>query len=80
MEPTILVTGGAGFIGRQLCQGSRQCFSAPRVVVLDALTYAGCLASLSDEIASGTVVFVRGDIADSGPPWHRSFGVSDRHT
>lgn len=35
-------------------------------MVLDALTYAGCLASLSDETASGTVVFVRGDIADSG--------------
>ncbi len=65
MEPTILVTGGAGFIGVNYVKALVSS-PAPRVVVLDALTYAGCLASLSDEIASGTVVFVRGDIADSG--------------
>ena len=66
MEPTILVTGGAGFIGVNYVKALVSASPAPRVVVLDALTYAGCLASLSDEIASGTVVFVRGDIADSG--------------
>ena len=66
MEPTILVTGGAGFIGVNYVKALVSASPAPRVVVLDALTSAGCLASLSDEIASGTVVFVRGDIADSG--------------
>lgn len=66
MEPTILVTGGAGFIGVNYVKALVSASPAPRVVVLDALTYAGCLASLSDETASGTVVFVRGDIADSG--------------
>lgn len=66
MEPTILVTGGAGFIGVNYVKALVSASPAPRVVVLDVLTYAGCLASLSDEIASGTVVFVRGDIADSG--------------
>ena len=66
MEPTILVTGGAGFIGVNYVKALVSASPAPRVVVLDALTYAGCLASLSDEIASGTVVFVRGDTADSG--------------
>jgi len=59
-----LVTGGAGFIGsalvRQLVAGS-----AVRVVTLDALTYAGNLASLGPARDHPQHHFVHGDIADA---------------
>lgn len=62
-EDTWLVTGGAGFIGVNFVKMllARQ---QGNVVVLDALTYAGNLASLKDEIDSGAIEFVRGDIGD----------------
>ena len=37
MEPTILVTGGAGFIGVNYVKALVSASPAPRVVVLDAL-------------------------------------------
>jgi dTDP-glucose 4,6-dehydratase len=61
---TILVTGGAGFIGgcfvRQVVAGG-----AARVVNLDKLTYAGNLDSLREVEASPLHVFVQGDIGDA---------------
>jgi dTDP-glucose 4,6-dehydratase len=60
---TLLVTGGAGFIGSnfvRLVLGQTE----DRVVVLDALTYAGHLASLEDVADHPRFAFVRGDIAD----------------
>jgi len=59
---TILVTGGAGFIGSNLVRRALAS-TADRVVVLDNLTYAGSAASL-DDLDPARVVFVRGDIAD----------------
>ena len=60
---TWLVTGGAGFIGsnfvRMACSRS-----GPRIVVLDALTYAGNLMNISDLLDDGRVDFVKGDICD----------------
>jgi dTDP-glucose 4,6-dehydratase len=60
---TILVTGGAGFIGSCLV---RQLIAAQdaRVVNLDKLTYAGSLESLQSVIDHPLHVFVRGDIGD----------------
>jgi dTDP-glucose 4,6-dehydratase len=59
---TVLVTGGAGFIGsavvRLLVAGGT------RVVNLDKLTYAGNLASLSSVEKALNYRFVHGDIAD----------------
>lgn len=60
---TLLVTGGAGFIGsnfvlRALAAG------AARVTVLDALTYAGNLDNLASVADDPRFRFVRGDIAD----------------
>src|SRR5258707_75278 len=57
----LLVTGGAGFIGANFVRRRRSNQPHERLVVLDALTYAGNLASL-DGIAG--VTFVRGDICD----------------
>jgi dTDP-glucose 4,6-dehydratase len=60
---TILVTGGAGFIGSTFV---RQWIAADRgrVVNLDKLTYAGNLDSLAEVAADPRHVFVEGDIGD----------------
>ena len=60
---TILVTGGAGFIG---CNFVRLALSQPklRVVVLDKLTYAGNLCSLESVASNPHFAFVEGDITD----------------
>jgi dTDP-glucose 4,6-dehydratase len=42
----LLVTGGAGFIGANFVQYWARQYPEDRLVVLDALTYAGNLASL----------------------------------
>jgi dTDP-glucose 4,6-dehydratase len=60
---TIVVTGGAGFIGANFVRHALARTDA-RVVVLDKLTYAGNLESLADVAASPRFAFVEGDIAD----------------
>lgn len=45
---TILVTGGAGFIGSNYCRYVLKEHPTYRVIVLDALTYAGNLSTMSD--------------------------------
>jgi dTDP-glucose 4,6-dehydratase len=62
-ERTILVTGGAGFIGSAVCRllvGRGD----TRVVNLDKLTYAGNLASLAEIAQDPNYRFVPGDIGD----------------
>jgi len=60
---TLLVTGGAGFIG---CNFVRLVLAETqaRVVVLDKLTYAGSLENLADVLGDPRLVFIQGDIAD----------------
>ena len=60
---TILVTGGAGFIG---CNFVRLALSQTnfRVVVLDKLTYAGNLCSLESVAQNPRFAFLEGDISD----------------
>jgi dTDP-glucose 4,6-dehydratase len=60
---TIVVTGGAGFIGANFVRHALA-HSDARVVVFDKLTYAGNLESLSDVASSPRYAFVQGDIAD----------------
>lgn len=47
-QKTVLITGGAGFIGSNYCRYVLQHHPDYRVVVLDALTYAGNLSTLHD--------------------------------
>lgn len=65
MSKTLLVTGGAGFIGANFVHYWLRQHPEDRVVVLDALTYAGNLANLQAIITSPQLKFVQGDIADT---------------
>jgi dTDP-glucose 4,6-dehydratase len=60
----LCVTGGAGFIGANFVYHWLERTHEGRVVVLDALTYAGNLDSLSAASRSPRYEFVRGDICD----------------
>lgn len=61
----LLVTGGAGFIGSNFVHYWLREHSEDRVVVLDALTYAGNVANLVPVALNPRFTFVRGDICDS---------------
>jgi len=60
---TLLVTGGAGFIGSNLVHHALDNTSA-RVVIVDKLTYAGSLLNLDRALKDARATFVRADIAD----------------
>ncbi|WP_346839840.1 dTDP-glucose 4,6-dehydratase [Microbulbifer sp. SAOS-129_SWC] len=62
----LLVTGGAGFIGANFVHYWLRQHPNDTVVVLDALTYAGNLASLDPVKANSEFHFVQGDICDTG--------------
>lgn len=61
-----LVTGGAGFIGSNFVKYLLKKHGAEaEILVLDALTYAGNLLTIKDEIELPNVTFVKGDIGDA---------------
>ena len=61
---TILVTGGAGFIGSNFIFYLLKKYPAYRIVCLDKLTYAGNLSTLSCVLEERNFRFVRLDICD----------------
>ena len=61
---SIVITGGAGFIGSNFVRHWCQTYPHDRVVVLDALTYAGNRATLADLEDADRLTFVQGDICD----------------
>ena len=62
---TYLVTGAAGFIGSNFVKYILNKYGDNiEVIILDALTYAGNLASIKEEIERSNVTFVRGDVGD----------------
>jgi dTDP-glucose 4,6-dehydratase len=62
---TILVTGGAGFIGSHVVRHFLKTRADVKVVNLDKLTYAGNLENLKDLEHLSNYAFEKGDIADA---------------
>jgi len=61
---TLLITGGAGFIGSHLVRLFVTKYPAYQIVNLDKLTYAGNLENLKDIENAPNYKFVKGDITD----------------
>ena len=59
---TYLVTGAAGFIGANYIKYILAKHSDVKVVVLDALTYAGNLGTIAKDIDNERCFFIKGDI------------------
>jgi len=62
---TILITGGAGFIGSHVVRLFVNKYPEYKIVNLDKLTYAGNLNNLKDIESKPNYEFVKGDIVDS---------------
>ena len=64
MHKSILITGGAGFIGSHLVRLFVNKYPECNIINLDKLTYAGYLANLTDIENKPNYTFVKGDITD----------------
>ena len=64
MGKTIIVTGGAGFIGANFVYLELQEHPDDRIVCLDKLTYAGNLETLAEAMKNPQFRFVKADICD----------------
>ena len=62
---TILITGGAGFIGSHVVREFVLKYPHYKIINLDALTYAGNLANLKDIENQPNYQFIKADIVDA---------------
>lgn len=62
---TYLITGAAGFIGSNYLKYILKRYPNIKVVVLDALTYAGYIGTIAEDIDNERCFFVKGDICDA---------------
>lgn len=61
---TYLITGGAGFIGSNFVKHMLIAHPDAKLIVFDALTYAGNLGTLKKELQDPRIIFIKGDICD----------------
>lgn len=61
---SVLVTGGAGFIGANFVKYMLDRYEGYKIINLDLLTYAGNLENLKGVIEDNRYTFVKGDITD----------------
>ncbi len=64
-QRNLLVTGGAGFIGANYVHYWLEQYPNDKVVVLDALTYAGNQDNLTPVQENPNFIFVHGDICNT---------------
>ena len=64
-KKTIIVTGGAGFIGANFVYYMLKKYPTYKIVCLDALTYAGNLSTLKKAMENQNFRFVKADIRDT---------------
>lgn len=65
MVKSILITGGAGFIGSHVVREFVNKYPDYQIINLDALTYAGNLENLKDIESKSNYTFVKADITDA---------------
>ncbi|MCD7776852.1 MAG: GDP-mannose 4,6-dehydratase, partial [Firmicutes bacterium] len=73
---TILVTGGAGFIGSHFIALLKAKASSVKIICVDSLTYAGRLDTLSSHITDDDFVFSKADICDR----EKIYELFERHS
>jgi dTDP-glucose 4,6-dehydratase len=66
MKKSILITGGAGFIGTHVVKLMIQKYPDYQIVNLDKLSYAGNLENLTDIEKEPNYKFIKGDVCDAG--------------
>jgi len=64
MDKTILITGGAGFIGSHVVRLFVLKYPGYRIINMDSLTYAGNLENLQDIESADNYTFQKADIRD----------------
>jgi len=64
LNKTIIITGGAGFIGSHVVREFVKKYPDYKIINLDALTYAGNLENLKDIENEPNYIFIKADITD----------------